>query len=477
MNKNVQVPITEKIPPYDIYAEEAVIGSLLVDGDVIYELSSSVNVDDFFTQQCKWIYEVCIMLMNRGEMINQITIAHELSIKGRLDEIGGAAYLSQLISQTPTSEGVVSYAKIVKDTAIARRTIKMGIMVSNIGYTESEPTKMVSETEKLFLNLQKEVAMPKLYTPETVAYLSTQRYTELAEGKRRGVYTGFEELDSALGGLFGGELLYIAGRPGTGKTENLLSIAEYVGLKFGNVLMASLEQPLDDIIDRYVGRNLELSPRRIRAGVYPDELMKKIMGFVGGLSKSRIYFYESGGDATGRSGTTSSIYSIANHMKLAYGLSLILIDYLGLVEDASDEKSYERISLISRKLKKMSRTLDVPIICAAQLNREVERRMGNHKPQISDIRDSGNVEQDADIIIFIYRPEKYQDEIDEAQKDGRDITNKAYFIIGKHRQCGEVADVEVPLLWLPHKRYYIGRTMQSGSWIFGNREPVPESFR
>ncbi len=461
--------LNDKLPPHDVEAEEAVIASLLIDTETIYDINQLIKPGDFFTQNNQWCYESCIAIMNRGEVINQITLAHELSNKGRLEEVGGAAYLSQIISNCPTSLHIKYYAKIVKNTAIARRAISVGQKIMAAGFDESNPNKIVTEAEKYILELQKEVAMPKLITPNDVASLSTQRYIELQEGKRKGIYTGFQELDDALGGIFGGELCYLAGRPGFGKTEILLSIAQHAGLKFGNVLYASLEQPLGDITDRLLGREIEMSPRHIRVGSYPDALMSRIMEFAGNLSQSRIYYYDSGGDIDGRGATTQSIYSISNHMKLAYGLSLVVIDYLGLLEDASGEsKSYERVSLISRKLKKLARDLDVPVLCAAQLNREVERRV-DHKPVISDLRDSGNIEQDADTILFIYPAEKYSDEVELASKEGRDIKGKAELIIGKQRQGGEVVGVSVPLYWNKKKRCYFGREKP--------QEEMPEQFR
>jgi replicative DNA helicase len=459
--------IDSRIPPHNEEAEIAVISSLLIDGEAIYNINQFLKVEDFFTADNKMLYEAIVEIMNRGEAVNQITIAHQIKDKEKLAEIGGVAYLSGLIANCPTSAHIEHYARIVKNTAIARRAITAGHKIMAQGFNEPDPNKIVAESEKIILELQKEVVMPKLLLPNDIAQMSIQRYDDLNEGKRRGIYTGFKELDDSLGGLFGGELCYIAGRPGTGKTEILLSISQYVGIRFGNVLLASLEQPWGDITDRLLGRDIEMSPRRIRQGCYPDGVMQRIMEFTGKMAESKLYFYDSGGDIDGRGATTGSIYSIASHMKLAYGISLVVIDYLGLLEDASGEKSYERVSLISRKLKKLARDLDIPVLCAAQLNREVERRI-DHKPQISDLRDSGNIEQDADTILFIYRPDKYEEELDAAQKDGRDIKNKASLIIGKQRQGGEVAGAYIPLLWDFRRRCYVGNEHAS---------TIPEQFR
>jgi replicative DNA helicase len=457
----------ERTIPYNQDCEESVIGSLLIDGEAIYEINQFLKKEDFHTVICQHLYEACTSIMARGEMVDQITVAHELNSKDSLQEVGGAAFLSTLIVNTPTSANIEYYARVVKNTAIARRSISAGNKIMNLGYTETDPNKLVSEAEKIILELQREVAMPKLLLPNDIAQMSVTRYDDLNEGKRKGVYTGFTELDESLGGLFGGELCYIAGRPGTGKTETLLSIGTYVGQKFGNVLLASLEQPWGDITDRLLGREIEMSPRKIRAGCYSPEVLQSIMRFAGEIPKSNLYFYDSGGDIDGRGATTRSIYSIASHMKIAYGLRCIIIDYLGLLDDNSGDKSYERISQISRKLKRLSMDLDIPVICAAQLNREVERRV-DHKPQISDLRDSGAIEQDADTILLIYRPDLYEEEIVKAREEGIDIINKANLIIGKQRQGGEVAGSHITLHWNPQKRCYMGNEQS---------RTVPEQFR
>ncbi len=458
----------DKLPPHNVEAEECVIGSLLVNGDSIYEINQFLKPDDFFTSQNKWCYECCIEIMNRGEAVDQIPLGHEFVNKGHLAEVGGVAYLSQLIAQCPTSVNILHYGRIVKNTAIARKAIIAGQKITTEGFEESDPNKIVSKAEKILLDLQKEVASPKLLTPNDLAKLATQRYNELAEGKRKGVYTGFQELDEAIGGLFGGELCYIAGRPGHGKTEWLLSVAEHVSAEYGNILLASLEQPWGDILDRYISRELNVSPRKIRVGNYSDEMMVGIQTLIGNMAASRMYFYDSGGNIDGSGYTTMSIMSLANHMKIAYGLSAVFIDYIGLIRDEVKMSLYERITIISAKLKQMARDLDIPVFCVCQLNREPEHRV-DHTPQVSDLRESGALEQDADTILLLYRADKYEDELEKARENNRDIKGKADLIIGKQRQGGEASGMVIPLFWDSQKRCYKGR--EHASTI------VPEQFR
>lgn len=461
--------LEERMPPYDLESEKQVCGALLIDGEVIHDIRYLVNFEDFFTEQNRIVYKACVDLANNGTAIDQVTVAHELKNSKQLVKIGGIAYLSHLVAECPTSVHGEYYAQIVKRCAIRRKAITMGSEIMELGYNEDDPNKVVSESEKRIIELQKEVALPKLITPTDLAKKGMTRYGELRDGKRTGIYTGFIELDRGIGGLYGGELCYLAARPGMGKTELLLSMAKYVGKHYGKVLLASLEMPWGDILDRLVSQELEVSPRIIRGGCYSDDTMDKISNYMATVSDSGLFLYDSGGNIDGTGNTTESIYSMAYHMKLAYGLPAIFIDYLGLIADSLKEKSYERISLISGKLKRLARDLDVPVICACQLNREVEHRMP-HIPQLSDMRDSGAIEQDADTVLFLYRPEKYDDEMEEAHKNGLDLRGKATLVVGKQRQGGEATDRTVGLIWDKDKRKYRGEQE-------GNILEMPEQFR
>jgi len=398
--------LIDKLPPHDIVAEESVIGSLLIDreGDAIYQINQFLKPDDFFSTVNQWCYQSCLDIMNRGEVIDQITLAQELSSKGKLDEIGGVAYLSQVISEVPTHLHIEHYARIVKKLSIARRTISTGQKIMAQGYEETDPNKMVSESEKLLLNLQKEVAMPKLLSPKDIAEKAIDRYTALRDGKRKGIYTGFADLDEALGGLFGGELCYLAARPKSGKSEILVKIAVTPAKHFGNVLLASLEQPWGEVLDRWISGNLNISPRLLRLGKYSDERFDNIINQLSDISESNLWFYDSGGDITGS--TSKSIYSVATHMKTAYGLSSIFVDQLSNLRIDSRQSLYEKTTEVSHQLKALAMDLDVPVMCAAQINRETERT-GEHKPQISQLRDC--ITGDTEILDWHGLPQKVSD--------------------------------------------------------------------
>ena len=450
--------IKEKQLPFSREAEVSVIGSLLVDGDRFSDIKVILNIEDFYSEASQVIYSAMLSIYDRSEAIDAVTVGRELNAKKQTELMGGLGMLHRIIAEVPTSLHANYYANIVKNLSVLRQGITASHELENMGYELNDSRQYVIEFEKRVLDLQKNVALPKLISPTELAKRGMERYTELRDGSRKGINTGFKCLDDSLGGLFGGELCYIGARPSVGKTSLLTSIAQYAAQTAGNVLLASLEQPWGDILDRIVSSDLEVSPRKIRAGNYSDDLFGKIASSVGKVSEVMMYFYDSGGNIDGKGRNVSSIYSVANHMKTAYGLSAIFIDYLGLLnsDESWNRSRYEKVSEISYKLKTLAIDLDLPVICACQLNRQGESREANDRiPKISEIRDSGNIEADADTILFLYRDDYYEDLKEQAIHEGKNIEGKAKIIIGKHRQFGEVMGTAVDLLWNPKKRIYI----------------------
>lgn len=447
----------DKTIPSSKESEVSTLGSILIDDTIFSDIKIILNFDDFYYQQHKIIYSAMVSIYERGEVIDIVTVGREISGNGQSNLIGGLGYLHGLVADVPTSLHAKYYANIVKNLSTIRKGISAGHELEVIGYDVNDARKYVVEFEKRVLELQKDVALPKLISPKDLASRGIERYSELKNGSRRGINTGYRKLDEALGGLFGGELCYIGARPGVGKTEMILSIAQFAGSNFSNILLASLEQPWGDILDRLVSRELGVQPRKIRAGNYSDELFGNINLSMGKIAESNMYFYDSGGNIDGKGRNVGSIYSVANHMKTAYGLSAIFIDYLGLLnsDESWNRSRYEKISEISFKLKALAIDLDVPVICACQLNRQTEARVDDRIPRISELRDSGNIEADADTILFLYREDYYEDLKEEAYKKGEDIKGKAQIIIGKHRQYGEVVGTGVNIKWDSNKRCYI----------------------
>ena len=443
-----------QLPPHDPAAEQAVLGSLLIDSDAIHDIRPFLKPEDFFSPEHQWIYGACLDIISRGEPINQITVARQLADKGRLDEVGGAAYLSHLISITPTSLHAKSFGQIVKNTAVRRRAISAGSQISAIAYEEPDPKVVISRSEEILLRLQKDVALPHLITPIDLATMGQERYDQLARGNIPGVYTGFSDLDWLTGGIFGGEYWLVGARPGLGKTTILLGIAQNISKNHGNVLMVSLEEDWGMILDRLISERTGKHPRIIRKGSYSDDLYGEIIFHLGDIAEQNIYFYDSGSSLYDESATTPLIFSMATHMKLSYGLSAIFIDYIGLLSDEYGKSSYERISRISRRIKILARTLQVPVICACQLSRQVEYQE-DKRPSLHDLRDSGGLEQDADVVLFLYRDSYYQDKrVDDINNPDYNM-NKAELLIAKQRQGGG-QEKFVPLRWDAEHFRYVG---------------------
>jgi replicative DNA helicase len=443
-----------ELVPSSVDSEEAVIGSLLIDDELIFEIRSILKPEDFWADKNRWIYESCIGISNRGEVVNQITVAQELHNKGHLQEIGGAAFLSTIISQTPSSVMAESYARVVKNTSIARQTMKLGKSIYDIGKNETDTRVMVAKIEEGFLELQKEISVPKLLTSKHLAELGNERYNTLNQGEGKSIKTGFKDFDYQTGGLFGGEYWLVAARAGLGKTELMLDIARNVGKRGNKVLVCSIEQSWAEILDRMMGSYTEKSPRLIRFGKYSQDLFDSIIYHLADVAESNLYFYDSGGSNIPENITVSKIFSIANHMKLSYGLDMIVVDYIGLIDDEYGKSQNDRITYISRKLKLMARNLDVPLVCACQLNRRVEHSE-DRRPTLSDLRDSGSLEQDADGVIFLYRDDYYEDIREKILKEeGRDCSGSAELILAKQRQGGG-REITFPLHWDNAKRCYM----------------------
>ncbi len=434
----------------------AVLGSLLIDGESIHSIRTWLKTEDFFSPENQHVFGSCLNLCNRGEAINQITVAHELNSQKKLETIGGASYLSKLITGTPTSLHIEHFGRIVKNTAIQRRAISLGTQITELGYTETDTTKLISEIGQRYLEIQKQVNVSHLITPMDSAKLALERYSRLAKGQEDAVTFGIPALDYETGGAFPGEYWIFGARPGVGKSSLLLGFAQHIGTAHGAVLFVSLEMAHGAIKDRQVAAELDIPVKVIRRGgydKYDEDLMERIIYSLGVIGEYKIYFYGIGGAGEEMGVTTTDLYSIASYMKMSYGLKAIIIDYLGMFADRFGQSSYERMSHISRRVKSMASTLDVPIICAAQLSRVLEH-MQEKRPQLADIRESGRIEEDADSVVFLYRDDYYPDKRKEDTNDPEYNLGKAELLIAKQRQ-GE-ANKRVDLVWDSSRRCYRG---------------------
>lgn len=405
-------------PPHSIDAEENVIGSLLIDGNLIHGLI--LESSDFYHEQNQFCYLACKALAERGVGINQITVAQELNEQGKLETVGGAAYLSHLVANCATSLDCRYYADIVKRLATYRGMIVVSDKIAELAYRQSpDIAEVLNKGDELLLSLRKNGVASPIITPKQRADMMSERYDSLYSAEAGvALPTGLKDLDNQIGGgLYAGELAIIGARPGMGKTTLLMNVANSAATSH-TVLVCSAEMTVEGITDRDVASVLGVPTNEIRRGGYSDDTYCRITGEgLQTVTDRHLYFYHEAPL------TTTKILQASVNMQLRHGLDLIIVDYLGLLDDEFGNSQYERIGYVSRKLKQIAMKLDVPILVAHQLNRALETRP-DKRPELYDLRDSGRIEEDADLVLFLYRVSYYQDDAD-------DVTE---LLIAKQRQ-------------------------------------------
>ena len=397
----------EKLPPHDLDAEEAVIGSLLIDGDTIFQVASVLQPIDFFHEQCRWLYESCLALYQRNEAIDQITVAQELGRQDKLAACGGAAYLSHLVAMVPTSLDAEHYAQIVSRLATSRRLIDAARQIEAIGYEAGPDVDATLNRAEDVLFKLRHGQTPRDFVPirqVLSSYFEPAPQAEAgAERKIERVPTGFAGLDEMLTGLGRSDLIIVAGRPSMGKTSLALSMAENAAVRHGAcVAIFSLEMAREPVVLRMVASQADVDSRRVQpGGEATEDEERRIMRAIGALSEAHVYIDDS------PQIRVVEMRSKARRLHFERGIDLIIVDYLQLIQgETRNENRVQEIGYISRSLKALARELNVPVVCVSQLSRAVEWR-ASHRPQLSDLRESGSIEQDADVVMFIYRDEYY----------------------------------------------------------------------
>lgn len=427
----------EKLPPHDLDAEEAVIGSLLIDGTAIYKIATFLQPIDFYSEQSQWLYAACLALYERNEAINQITVAQELARREKLESCGGAAYLSHLISICPTSLDVEHYARIVYRLSVMRGLIKAAGQIAAVGY-EAGPDvdASLSRAENILFKLRHGEGDRDFTHIRQVLdkYFETVPAPEV-EGYPREpmpyVLSNFVGLDEFLGGFQRSDLVIIAGRPSMGKTSLALSIARNIAVEQkACVALFSLEMARESTVLRLLASESGVNSRRVRFGLHTEDEERRIMEATGVLSESPIYIDDS------PQLRVVEMRSKARRLHFEHGIDLIIVDYLQLMqgEGVRGENRVQEISYISRSLKALARELNVPVMAVSQLSRAVEWR-ASHIPQLADLRESGSIEQDADVVLFIYRDEYYytEDEWQNLHPDKEYPREEADIMIAKNR--------------------------------------------
>ncbi|MCD6568074.1 MAG: replicative DNA helicase [Dehalococcoidia bacterium] len=435
----------EKLPPHNVEAEEAVVGSLLIDPDAIVKIVSFLNPEDFWEETHHLIYRACLSLYQREEAINQVTAANELARIGRLDQIGGTAYLSYLISIVPTSLHVEYYAQIVSNMAMMRRLIAASGQIAAIGYAaDPDVDDSLNRAEDILFQLRMKQGSRDFVSIHDIlrGYFDEKSQEDQTQEKEI-IHTlmGFGGLDEILNGLQRSDLVVLAARPSLGKTSMALNIARNAALNQGaHVAIFSLEMSRESVVERILSCESGVDSTHIRFRRFFGQEEARVFQAGGALAELPIYIDDS------PMVRIIDIRSKAQRLRSEKGIDLIIIDYLQLLQgDSKRENRVQEISNITRSLKLLARELNVPVLVVSQLSRAVEKR-DSHVPQLSDLRESGSIEQDADIVIFIYRDEIYYTE--EEWNRMHDIEREPYprgladIIVAKHRN-GPIGQVKL----------------------------------
>lgn len=427
-----------KIPPHDLEAEQAVLGSMLLDKDAVAAAVEVLKPEDFYREENKLIFTAILNLYNSSEPVDLITVKEELISIGKFEVCGGLEYIADLSEKVPTTANVEQYIKIVEEKSILRSLIKTSNELVNLGYDQTlEIDEIIEKAEKSVFDLVQN-RNQKGYIPIKDILVETFANLEKLYNQKEhitGVSTGFLDLDYKTAGLHGSELILVAARPAMGKTAFALNIATNASVR-SNIPVAifSLEMSKEQLVTRILSSETMIDSNKLKTGKMEEEDWIKLADGLQPLSEAEIYIDDTPGISV------TEIRAKCRKLKLEKNIGLVVIDYLQLISGSGNRKNANReqeISEISRSLKILAKELDVPVIALSQLSRAPEQRKEDHRPMLSDLRESGAIEQDADIVMFLYRDDYYN----------QDSENKniAEVILAKHRG-GSTGTVE--LLWL-----------------------------
>jgi len=396
-----------KVPPHNIEAEQSVLGSLMLDKDAIIKIADVVKVGDFYKDDHNLIYEKMLELYEEREPIDVLSISNKLEEVNKLEQAGGSTYLASLVNTVPSVANVIHYAKVVQKKATLRRLIKAASDILELGYKEGEDIqKVLDEAEQKLFKVSQKYIKQDFIPIKSVLEAAFNRIDELHKdgNKFRGVPTGFPDMDGILAGLQKSDLVILAARPSIGKTTLALDIARHIGIREKvPVGIFSLEMSADQLVDRMIAAESQVDLWRLRTGKLRSEGenndFQRIGEAMGVLSEAPIFIDDSA------SANIMEMRTMARRLQAEHNLGLIIIDYLQLMEGRGKENRVQEISEISRALKNLAREINIPVLALSQLSRAVESR-SPQIPKLSDLRESGSIEQDADVVLFLYREDR-----------------------------------------------------------------------
>jgi replicative DNA helicase len=423
-----------RVPPQDLDTEKALLGSIMLNPNAMYEVADTVSPDSFYASKHKTIYEAMLALFTKGDPIDLVTLSGKLKERKQLKIIGGSTYLSELVENVASPTSAAHYAQIVKGKHMLRSLIEAADHIGNLGFEEARDIEDVLEdAQAKVFSVTNSPTLRKFTSIGEALGEAWERLENLQKHKDaiRGVPTGYKELDSLLSGLQKSDLIILAARPSMGKTSLALDIARQAAIHHDvPVGIFSLEMSSQQLVDRMLAAEAKVNSWKLRTGrITKDDDYERLQEGIAKLSEAPIYIDDKS------SNTVLAMRSVARRLKTEKDLGLVIIDYLQLITPTSSRSSdsmVQQVTEISRALKGMARELDIPVLALSQLSRAIEQRRG--KPRLSDLRDSGSIEQDADVVMFIHRDDKMNQDSNK--------TNIAEIMIEKHRN-GPIGKVDL----------------------------------
>ncbi|MDF3334856.1 replicative DNA helicase [Lacticaseibacillus rhamnosus] len=429
--------LIEQQPPHSDEAERAVLGGIFLNADTLPDAQEYVTADDFYKKSHRLLFQAMTDLQDNGTAIDTVTVTDYLDNHNQLDDIGGAGYITDLVASTPIASNVVYYAKIVQQKSTLRKLISTAQSIASRSYTEQDDVEgLVEDAERQIMDVSENRNQAGLKQIKDVLNQAMAQIDQLYQNDQTitGLPTGFRDLDKITTGLHEDEMIILAARPAVGKTAFALNIAQNVGTKTDkSVAIFSLEMGAEQLVNRMLCSEGSIDANHLRTGQLNEEEWQNLIIAMGSLSKAKIYMDDTPGIRM------AEIRAKCRRLAREQGdLGLIIIDYLQLIEGSGQENRQQEVSAVSRQLKKLAKELHVPVIALSQLSRGVEQRQ-DKRPVLSDIRESGSIEQDADIVAFLYRDDYYRDaegdddEDQDSGDEGDDNVGEVEVIIEKNR--------------------------------------------
>ncbi|OGE17694.1 replicative DNA helicase [Candidatus Daviesbacteria bacterium RIFCSPHIGHO2_01_FULL_37_27] len=448
---------TPKLPPQNIEAEQSLIGALLIDKDAIVRVAELLHAGNFYRSDTHGqIFSAMKALFEKREPIDLVTLTEQLKKEGTYDKIGGVSYLTTLVNIVPTSAHIEHYARIIKEHAIRRNLITNATKLIEEAYNDSGSVdELLESAEAGIFSLSQEHVKRDFTAIRDALTQSFDRLDELqkSSGKLRGVPTGFRDLDSKLAGMQDSNLIILASRPGQGKTSFALNVAQFVAVNSGlPVGIFSLEMSQEELVDRLLVAQADIDAWKLKTGRLDEKDFDRLSQAMGELAEASLFIDDTPGISM------SEMRTKARRLQIEHGLKLLIVDYLQLVHGRNLENRVQEVSEISQNLKNLARELKIPVLAISQLSRAVESR-GTRRPQLADLRESGAIEQDADVVMFIYRedPEKPEQVILDIQKHRNGPTGEINLMFraervkfyGMEKQRGKAVQMEKEEAKLP----------------------------